>query len=84
MASRAKKQPRITSYNVCYTKLLRTRPAVIKIGKVLFVHAGISSDLIKLKIPVDTINHIITGFQEQMCSNPFRKCEETEQIYHFH
>lgn len=44
-------------------KWLRNKPIVITINNVLFVHGGISTDIIRKKLDIDEINHLFYQMQ---------------------
>lgn len=56
-----------TNYSDLYSgnsvlgKWLRSKPVMITIGDILFVHGGISIDLVRMKLPVKQVNKLYSG-----------------------
>lgn len=49
------------SENSVLGKWLRNQPVMISINDILFVHAGISIDLVRMKLPVKQVNKVVSG-----------------------
>ena len=49
------------SENSVVGKWLRNQPVIISINDILFVHAGISIDLARMKLPVKQVNKLVSG-----------------------
>jgi len=52
--------PDLYSENSVLGKWLRNKPVIITINDILFVHAGISIDLVRMKLPVKQVNKLFS------------------------
>lgn len=57
-------------------KFMRTRPAMFRSGKTLFVHAGVSKELLESKLPFDSINYLVKNF----FTSPVPSISDTERL----
>lgn len=57
-------------------RFLRSKPAMVKIGSNLFVHAGISPDFLEASLQIDSINNILYRF----LNSDIRKPEPLELL----
>lgn len=69
--------PGIYSPNSVLGNWLRTRPVMISINDVLFVHAGISMELVKNNLKVKNVNSI---FSNIILGNKNQKAKDTETL----
>jgi len=57
-------------------RFLRSKPAMVKVGKNLFVHAGISPEFLKAELHLDSVNNILYRF----LNSDFRRPEPIELL----
>ncbi len=73
----ATKYADLYSANSVLGKWLRGKPIVITINDILFVHAGISIDMVERRLKIDQINR---GFSDMLAGKEIRSDSEYEQL----